>query len=173
MLGFFAVLLAIAASLLLILRMVSDNDSATPDKIHEGKIGGWRSFLSSRNETIAKFVICFSLCGVLFAANLWPLALMVMIAVGGISAIEIWKKKSIRLMEEMIPQSLLAQKQMSEQEAIQVLGLESDFDQAAIKAAHRRLIVQMHPDSGGNDYLAAKINDARDVLAEKIEKKIE
>ena len=37
-------------------------------------------------------------------------------------------------------------------------------DEEAIKAAHHRLMKQLHPDHGGTDYLAAKLNRARDVL---------
>ena len=37
-------------------------------------------------------------------------------------------------------------------------------DDEAIKAAHHRLMKQLHPDHGGTDYFAAKINRARDVL---------
>lgn len=53
---------------------------------------------------------------------------------------------------------------MSREEALRVLGLEPGADAAEIKAAHHRLIAGLHPDRGGSAYLAAKINQARDVL---------
>ena len=49
-------------------------------------------------------------------------------------------------------------------EAYAILGLSPGADDEAIKAAHHRLMKQMHPDHGGTDYLATKINRARDVL---------
>ena len=49
-------------------------------------------------------------------------------------------------------------------EAYAILGLQPGADAAAIKAAHHRLMKQLHPDHGGTDYFAAKINRARDVL---------
>lgn len=53
---------------------------------------------------------------------------------------------------------------MDRTRALQVLGLAEDADDADIKDAHRRLIAGMHPDHGGSDYLAAQINQAKDVL---------
>ena len=53
---------------------------------------------------------------------------------------------------------------MSREEALEVLGLETDADEEAIKAAYHRLIAGLHPDKGGSTYLAAKINRAREVL---------
>jgi DnaJ-domain-containing protein 1 len=50
------------------------------------------------------------------------------------------------------------------EEAYAILGLEPGADADAIKAAHHRLMKQFHPDHGGTDYFAAKINRARDVL---------
>ena len=50
------------------------------------------------------------------------------------------------------------------EEAYAILGLSPGADAEAIKAAHHRLMKQLHPDHGGTDYFAAKLNRARDVL---------
>jgi hypothetical protein len=53
---------------------------------------------------------------------------------------------------------------MTREEALAVLGLAEGADAAAIRAAHRRLMRAAHPDQGGSDWLAARINQARDIL---------
>jgi len=53
---------------------------------------------------------------------------------------------------------------MSRDEAYAVLGLGAGASADEIHAAHRKLMMQNHPDHGGSSYLAAKINEARDVL---------
>lgn len=53
---------------------------------------------------------------------------------------------------------------MSRAEAYEVLGLKPGADADAIHAAHRRLMRMAHPDTGGSDWLASRINQARDVL---------
>jgi DnaJ domain len=53
---------------------------------------------------------------------------------------------------------------MSPHEALQVLGLKLGATADEVKQAHKRLIKDFHPDKGGSDYLAAKINEAKDIL---------
>ncbi|MBR0553786.1 J domain-containing protein [Stakelama marina] len=51
-----------------------------------------------------------------------------------------------------------------EREAREVLGVGENADAATIRAAHKRLIADVHPDRGGSADRARRINAARDVL---------
>ena len=53
---------------------------------------------------------------------------------------------------------------MTEALALEILGLDKGAARDQIVAAHRRLMQKMHPDRGGSDYLAQRINEARDFL---------
>ncbi|MBO0709731.1 MAG: DnaJ domain-containing protein [Acetobacteraceae bacterium] len=53
---------------------------------------------------------------------------------------------------------------MSNEEAYDVLGLKPGASEEDIQAAYRRLMQAAHPDRGGSDWLAARVNQARDVL---------
>ncbi len=53
---------------------------------------------------------------------------------------------------------------MTRAQALEVLGLRAGADRAAVQAAYVRLMQAAHPDRGGSDWLAARINQARDVL---------
>lgn len=133
----------------------------------------WRSAKGGggdkRNVTLFKGVIFLGLVAALFAAKLMPLALMVLIAAGAVTAIEIWRDRAIKTEEAADSAARIPKVAMQPAEAASVLGVSVDASPDDIRAAHKKLIAQLHPDKGGTDYLAAKINDARDILLKRNE----
>ena len=59
---------------------------------------------------------------------------------------------------------------MSLEEAYNILGLSPGATRQQVTLAHRKLIQKIHPDRGGNDYLASKINLAKKMLLKKLDK---
>ncbi len=60
-------------------------------------------------------------------------------------------------------------------EALQILGLEDYLgkelpEKDIVVKAHRRLMQKLHPDHGGNDYLASRVNVAKEIVLKKIKR---
>lgn len=61
-----------------------------------------------------------------------------------------------------------AGKVMTRKEAAQILGVAEDAGEDEVRAAYRKMMKQVHPDAGGSDALAARVQEARDVLLGKV-----
>jgi curved DNA-binding protein CbpA len=56
---------------------------------------------------------------------------------------------------------------MSREQALDILGLPADASDEDVRRAHRELMLRLHPDRGGSTWLAAQINEAKDILLGK------
>merc|ERR1712012_376001 len=57
---------------------------------------------------------------------------------------------------------------MTRAEAFRVLGLSSSSPLKVVNAQHKKIMLLNHPDRGGSPYLAAKINEAKDVITKRL-----
>jgi len=115
-----------------------------------------------RQMLTLKIVALLAVASIAFAFKGLPLALMILFAIGGVTAIELWRARMIGASETAASGGPAGK--LDAKEAAAVLGVAIDASPEDIKAAHKKLISQLHPDHGGSDYLAAKINDARRVM---------
>lgn len=62
---------------------------------------------------------------------------------------------------------------MSLDEARALLGVTGTADAEEVRAAHRRIVAQVHPDKGGTAELTARVNAARDILLKALNRKLD
>ena len=59
------------------------------------------------------------------------------------------------------------QSEMNRREAALILGVRESAAEEKVKEAHRRIMIANHPDAGGSSFIAAKVNEAKDLLLGK------
>ena len=114
--------------------------------------------LGARGRGLAAAGVLAAVAAGLFAVRLAPFGVVALVLAGGTAA------RAMRRGPVPEDEGAPARVGMSEAEALSVLGLERGADAGAVDAAHRRMIARAHPDAGGSDYMAAKVNEARAVL---------
>lgn len=88
-------------------------------------------------------------------------------AMGGRYAVQLWHtfRASPPRLRQFYQGGFLPE--MTRREAAQILGLRESAPMQKVREAHRKIMVANHPDAGGSDYLASKINEAKDKLLKK------
>ena len=76
-------------------------------------------------------------------------------------AIEAWRKAPPR-MRQFYEGGF--EPEMSRREAARILGVRESAAKDKVMAAHRKVMIANHPDAGGSDYIATKINEAKTKL---------
>jgi len=79
----------------------------------------------------------------------------------------VWQNKQNGASSGPTGRSSSVQGQVTTVEAYKILGVNVRATKQEIIEAHRKLILKNHPDRGGSSYLAAQINQAKDVLLNK------
>lgn len=83
----------------------------------------------------------------------------------GVPLLEAWLDRTHPDWRELAaPPARAATGPMTREEALAVLGLAEGATEQEIRSAHRRLMRAAHPDQGGSDWLASRLNEARDTL---------
>ncbi|MCB9982383.1 MAG: DnaJ domain-containing protein [Rhodospirillales bacterium] len=133
-------------------------------------IGGYALYRFFLNAEVAQIKAAFILailvvlCASLFTMAVigrLPQALGLLVAVAPLAA-GLWKARRDEHAETLEPG--LHDEVRTREEALEVLGLENGASEKEIKAAYKRLMQKVHPDHEGSEWMAAKLNQARDIL---------
>lgn len=110
---------------------------------------------------VTGLVAGLGVAGLLAMMGRLPAALFILIVVAGFSWADRFARR-IRPRPDTGPDA--AQTTMTRAEALEVLGLSDGATAQEIQDAYRRLMSKIHPDLEGSGWMAAKLNQARDVL---------
>lgn len=92
------------------------------------------------------------------ATAMWPLVY------------SIWKSyQQVKAEEKVYANLSTLNVNMTSGEAMAILGLKGEPTEEAIRAAHKRLVMRLHPDTEGSEWLTQKINAARDLLLKHLD----
>lgn len=129
-----------------------------------GLFGLYKFFLSANPKQISAFVMSVVFL-VLTVALLFmavtgrlPAAIALVVAIWPL-ALAWWKAKQPRK-----PKPGPKPGPMTRDEALEILGLPATATPEDIEEAYKRLMMKVHPDLQGSDWMAAKLNEARDLL---------
>ena len=131
----------------------------------------YRFFLKADVEQIKALILAaftITVCGALFLLSVTgrlPAAIAIVsalapFAVGYLTKLH-QKKTAFDRQVDGTP------KPMTRDEALDVLGLQKGADETAIKDAYKKLMKKVHPDQEGSEWMAAKLNEAKDLLLKK------
>ncbi len=115
------------------------------------------SFLVAILVTIAIALFFLALSGRLPAA-LALLAAMIPVMAG------LWKNNSGSKSDES---NIQKNAPLTRKDALEILGLKESASEKDIQSAYKKLMQKLHPDNEGSDWMAAKLNAARDMLLKK------
>lgn len=133
-----------------------------------GLYGLYRFFIAASAKQVGALILTIftlAVAGGLLLLTLTgrlPAALAILLALWPV-AVTIWKK-------HRAPKPAAGpegERPMSRAEALAILGLDDSADQEAIQQAYKRLMLKIHPDQQGSEWMAAKLNAARDYLSHK------
>ncbi len=128
-----------------------------------GLFGLYKFFLSASPKQVGAFltavVFLILTVALLFMAvtGRLPAAIALVVAIWPL-AFAYWKARQPRK-----PAAAKSVK-MTRAEALEILGLSEPANAEAIEDAYKRLMMKVHPDQQGSDWMAAKLNEARDLL---------
>lgn len=125
----------------------------------------YRFFLNAdvREIKSAFLVMLFAMVGlalfILAITGRLPAALALLVAISPV-VLGFWKNKKNAQSSAAPPKDT----PLTREDALEILGLEGGASDIEIKAAYKKLMQKIHPDHEGSEWMAAKLNQARDFL---------